>query len=65
MKTLVQKDRKKEKEVCVMSGFDRVWDKSSQCSTRTLFRLEEYPAQKLMNAAELNQNNVFTQIAIY
>ena len=43
-----------------------VWDKFSQCSTRTLFRIcEERPAQKLLNVAELNQDSVFTRIAIY
>ena len=66
VKTLVQKDRQNEKEVCVICGSDRVWDKSPQCSTRMLFRLcDERPAQKLLNAAELNQDSVFIRIAIY
>ena len=63
----VKRQKKNEQEICVICGSDRVWDNTLKCAERKkLYRLcEEFGAQKLLNAAELKQDSVFTRLAIY
>ena len=51
------------KNVCVVCGHDRTWDKTLEMRIHKLFRLRELsPAQKLLNASELNRDDVYTRI---
>ena len=51
------------KKICVAYSFDQLSDKKTQTKVDKLFCLcETHPAQKLMNPAKLNQNNVFMGI---
>ena len=51
------------KEICVICGQDRIWDKTTDTRIHKRFRLcEQYSAQKLLNAAELNRDEVYTRI---
>ena len=58
-----KRQKSDSKNVCVVCGHDRIWDKKEQKQARELFRIsEEYSAQKLLNAAEVNQDDVYTRI---
>ena len=57
------KRQKTESKSCVVCGQDRIWDNSAQKRIHEVFRVSEaHRAQKLLNAAELNKDEVYTRI---
>ena len=61
--TRVKRQKVDTKKICVVCGYDRLWDKNTQTRVHDLFRVcEAHPAQKLLNAAELKQGDVLTRI---
>ena len=57
------KRQKTEKFSCVVCGKERHWDRQEKTFVHKLFRLcEAYSAQKLINAADLNKDDIYTRI---